>query len=137
GLFGQIHPAVVKNFDLSGEVYAAELSLDALFACGNNKKGYKPLPKFPAVTRDLALVCDESVLSGDIEAKIRAVAGEILEDVKAFDVYRSAALGENKKSIAYSLILRDPQKTLSDADIDPVVNNVLAALEADGITLRK
>jgi len=137
GVFGQLHPSTVKNFDMAGEVYAAEFSLKDLYACANGKKGYTPLPKFPAVSRDLALVCDESVLSGEIEGKIRAAAGEILEDVKAFDVYRSAALGENKKSIAYALILRDPQKTLTDADIDPVVKNILAALEEDGITLRK
>ena len=62
---------------------------------------------------------------------------EILEEIKAFDVYRSAALGENKKSIAYALTLRDAQKTLTDADIDPVVNKILTALVADGITLRK
>ena len=137
GVFGQIHPTAAKNFDLAGEIYGAELSLKDLFACAESKKEYKPLPKFPAVTRDLALVCDESVLSGEIEAKIRTVAGAILEDVKAFDVYRSAALGESKKSIAYSLTLRDPQKTLTDADIDPVVQDVLAALQADGITLRQ
>ncbi len=137
GVFGQLHPATVKNFELAGEVYAAELSLKDLFARADGKKGYKPLPKFPAVTRDLALVCDETVLSGEIERKIRAVAGEILEDVCAFDVYRSATLGEGKKSIAYSLTLRDPQKTLTDGDIDPVVNTILETLEKDGITLRK
>ncbi len=137
GVFGQLHPAAVKNFGLAGEVYAAELSLKDLFAAADGKKGYKPLPKFPAVTRDLALVCDESILSGEIEGKIRAAAGDLLEEIRAFDVYRSAALGENKKSIAYSLVLRDPAKTLTDADVDPVVNEVLAALEADGITLRK
>ena len=137
GVFGQIHPAVVKNFEMGGEVYAAEFSLANLFACKDAQKGYEPLPKFPAVTRDLALVCDEAVLSGDIEAKIRAVAGDLLEDVRAFDVYRSAALGENKKSIAYALTLRNPEKTLTDSDIDPVVNAVLQALEQDGITLRK
>ena len=137
GVFGQLHPAAVKNFGLAGEVYAAELSLKDLFAAADGKKGYKPLPKFPAVTRDLALVCDESILSGEIEGKIRAAAGDLLEEIRAFDVYRSAALGENKKSIAYSLVLRDPAKTLTDADVDPVVNEILAALEADGITLRK
>lgn len=137
GVFGQIHPTAAKNFDLAGEIYGAELSLKDLFACAESKKEYKPLPKFPAVTRDLALVCDESVLSGEIEAKIRTVAGAILEDVKAFDVYRSAALGESKKSIAYSLTLRDPQKTLTDADIDPVVQDILTALQTDGITLRQ
>ena len=137
GIFGQIHPAVVKNFDMNGEVYGAELDLNTLFACKNGKKGYTPLPKFPAVTRDLALVCDEQVLSGDIEAKIRAVGGDLLENICVFDVYRSAALGENKKSIAYSLTLRNPEKTLTDADIDPIVNAILEALAEDGITLRK
>ena len=137
GVFGQIHPTVVKNFEMNGEVYGAELALDALFSCRNGKKGYTPLPKFPAVTRDLALVCDESVLSGEIESIIRATAGDILEEIRAFDVYRSAALGENKKSIAYSLTLRNPEKTLTDADIDPVVNGVLEVLEQKGITLRK
>ncbi len=137
GLFGQLHPQAVKNCDLAGEVYAAELSLSALFAVAKGMKGYTPLPKFPAVTRDLALVCDESVLSGEIEEKIKAAAGEMLESVKAFDVYRSAALGENKKSIAYALAFRSAQKTLNDGDIDPAVNAILSALEEEGITLRK
>ncbi len=137
GVFGQLHPQAVKNSDLSGEVYAAELSLAALFAVAKGMKGYTPLPKFPAVTRDLALVCDEGVLSGEIEEKIKAVAGEMLESVKAFDVYRSAALGENKKSIAYALSFRSAQKTLNDGDIDPAVNAILTALEQEGITLRK
>jgi phenylalanyl-tRNA synthetase beta chain len=137
GVFGQIHPAAVKNFEMGGEVYGADFCLNALFAARNGKKGYTPLPKFPAVTRDLALVCDESVLSGEIEAVIRATAGEILEDIRVFDVYRSAALGENKKSIAYSLTLRNAEKTLTDGDIDPVIGAVLEALEAKGITLRK
>ena len=137
GVFGQLHPLTVKNFELAGEVYAAELSLADLFAVSGNTKGYTPLPKFPAVTRDLALVCDEAVLSGDIEEKIRTLAGDILEDVRAFDVYRSAALGEGKKSIAYALTLRDAEKTLQDSDIDPVISAILTGLEADGITLRK
>ncbi|MBQ2273062.1 MAG: phenylalanine--tRNA ligase subunit beta [Clostridia bacterium] len=137
GVFGQLHPMTVKNFELAGEVYAAELSLADLFAVSGNTKGYAPLPKFPAVTRDLALVCDEAVLSGDIEAKIRTLAGDVLEDVRAFDVYRSAALGEGKKSIAYALTLRDAEKTLQDSDIDPVISAILTGLEADGITLRK
>jgi len=137
GVFGQIHPTVVKNFEMGGEVYAAELSLDALFAGKNGRKGYSPLPKFPAVTRDLALVCDEAVLSGDIEAIIRTAAGDVLEDIRVFDVYRSAALGENTKSIAYSLTLRNPEKTLTDEDIDPVIGTVLDLLAKEGITLRK
>lgn len=137
GVFGQIHPSAVKNFGMSGEVYAAEFTLQALLDGRNGKKGYSPLPAYPAVSRDLALVCDESVLSGEIEAKIRAAAGEMLEDVRPFDVYRSDALGENKKSIAYSLTLRSAEKTLTDADIDPVIGAILSELEKDGITLRK
>ncbi len=137
GIMGQIHPTVVKNFEMGGEVYGAELSLQALFDSKSGIKGYTPLPKFPAVTRDLALVCEESVLSGEIEEKIRKTAGDVLEEIKAFDVYRSPTLGENKKSIAYSLTLRNPEKTLTDADIDPVVSKILTVLEQDGITLRK
>lgn len=137
GVFGQIHPAVVKNSGLSGEVFAAELSLDALFESVDPTKGYTPLPKFPAVSRDLALVCDEDVLSGDIIGQIRRLAGELLEDVRAFDVYRSDALGEHKKSIAYALTLRDPARTLQDADVDEVIARILDGLNKNGITLRQ
>lgn len=137
GVFGQLHPSVVKNYGISEEVYAAELEFAALYAAVDRNSGYSVLPKYPAVTRDLALVCDEQTLSGEIEAKIRNIAGSILEDVRAFDVYRSESLGADKKSIAYSLTFRDSGKTLQDSDIDPVIGTILSELEKDGITLRK
>ncbi len=136
-VFGQLHPAVSDNYGFDLPVFAAEIDTEYLLTIKNLEKEYKQLPKFPAITRDLAFVCDKELEAGALKTAIRKYAGNILEKVEIFDVYVDAKLGEGKKSMAYSLVLRAADKTLSDEDGDRVVKKVLSGLERDfGITLR-
>jgi phenylalanyl-tRNA synthetase beta chain len=132
-----VHPLVAKNYGLDCEVYCAELNFTKLFELRLPDPTYTPLPKYPSVTRDLALVCDEAVTVASCEDVINASAGKLLRGVKLFDIYRGVGVPEGKKSLAFSLELRADDRTLTDADSEAVVSKVLAAL-ADklGATLR-
>jgi len=136
GVFGEIHPTVLKNYEIGTKAYCATISMDTLFDCQVTDILYKPLPKFPAVTRDLALVCDESVPAGVIEKTISDAARKLIENITLFDIYRSEALGKDKKSLAFSLTLRSNEKTLTTEDADNAVKKILKALENIGVTLR-
>lgn len=129
GVLGEIHPDVTENYDIDVDCYVAELDLDALFEASNTNKSYKPLPKFPAVTRDIALLCDDSILVADIEETIRKAGGNLVEKVQLFDIYKGAQIPEGKKSIAYAIAYRDEKKTLEDKDIAKVHDKILKALE--------
>lgn len=136
-VLGQIHPKVAENFGFDLPVYAAELDTEALFEMRTADKQYKQLPKFPAITRDLAFVCDDALEAGSLIAAIKKYAGSNLEAVNVFDVFRSEKIGAGKKSMAYSLTIRGKDKTLSDADGDSLVKKVLEGLEKDfNVTLR-
>jgi len=137
GVFGQLHPQVQKNYGIGGEVYAAELDLKMLFSARDGVAEYRPIPKFPAVTRDLALVCEADVYSGDIEAKIKALAGKLLESIKVFDVYTGEQVQKGYKSIAYSLAFRSMDHTLTEEEIENTMKKILTGLEALGIELRR
>ncbi|MBO4725377.1 MAG: phenylalanine--tRNA ligase subunit beta, partial [Firmicutes bacterium] len=130
GIMGEIHPAVAKNFDIDEKVYICELMFEKFLTKAETDKHYSPLPKFPSTERDIALVVDEDVLVGDLENVIKANGGDILEDVKMFDVYRGPQVGFGKKSIAFNLVYRDPEKTLTDDDVKKVHDVVLAQLES-------
>ena len=95
----------------------------------NTEKAFTPLPKYPSMSRDLAFVVDEAMTVGEIEKVIRLAGGEILRDVKLFDVYRGPRVGENKKSVAFALTYRHDEKTLTDEDVAEVHNKVLEALK--------
>ncbi len=137
GVMGQIHPLVAQNYNTSAEIYTVELDVPALFAHKGGLTQYKPLAKFPAVSRDIALVCAESVTAAQLESCIRAGVGTLLESVELFDVYRSEQIGEGRKSMAYTITMRDPTRTLTDADADAAVSRALALLEKDtGAVLR-
>ncbi len=137
GVFGTIHPTVAGRYGLSGEVLAAELRMDALFAAIDPVKLYHPLPKFPASTRDIAVLVDNAVPAASMQAAIEKAAGAILESVKLFDVYKGKGIPEGKKSVAYSLSMRAPDRTLTDEECDKAMKNALAALEKDfGAALR-
>lgn len=133
---GQIHPTVCKNYDIGTEVFAAMIDLETLFENRLAERKYKPLPKFPAVSRDLALVCDDGLEVIKIENAIRAGCGKLLESVSLFDVYKGQQVGENKKSVAYTFLLRAPDRTLTDAETDKIVAKVLNKLSELGCTLR-
>ena len=129
GYMGQVHPLVAANYGLDCEVYCAELNFSKLFELKLPDATYVPLPKYPTVSRDLALVCDESVTVAEAENVIAAAAGKLLRNIRLFDIYRGVGVPEGKKSMAFSLELRADDRTLTDADSEGVVTKVLAALK--------
>ena len=137
GVFGQIHPLVAQNYGVDTELYCAELSFDALMdACGADAE-YVPLPKFPAVTRDIAVVCEEAVTVGALDECIRKGAKGLLKEVKLFDIYRGKGVDEGKKSVAFNLILRADDRSLTAEAADAEVKRILTALEQElGAVLR-
>ena len=137
GVVGQIHPNVAEHYDVDCELYAAELSFDALFASMGGRPVYQPLPKFPAVTRDIAVVCDEAVTVGALEECIRKGAKGLLKDCNLFDIYRGKGVAEGKKSVAFNLVLRADDRSLTGEEADEDVKSILATLEKElGAVLR-
>lgn len=131
GCFGQIHPLVARSYGIDGEIFAAELNFTALLSLQLPEKTYTPLPKYPAVTRDIAVVCDEAVTVAALSDCIRAAGGKLLRSVELFDIYRGKGIASGLKSAAFRLTLRADDRTLTDADSDGVVSAVLAALEKE------
>lgn len=137
GFFGEVHPDTAARFDMEGvRVYLAQLSLPALFAASTGKVLYKPLPRFPAVERDIALLCDEALPVAEIEQAIRAGGGKILEKVILFDVYQGKQIEAGKKSVAYNLIFRSAEGTLTDEQIDGVLHKIFKNLGQKDCILR-
>ena len=131
GVFGQIHPLVAANYGMDTEVYTAELSFDAMYEKRGDIPVYQPLPKFPAVTRDIAVVCDEAVTVGALEESIHRGAKGLLKDVSLFDIYRGPGVAIGKKSVAFNLVLRADDRSLTGEEADEDVQSILAALKAD------
>jgi len=137
GVFGQIHPLVAQNYGVDGELYCAELSFDALMAVRGADPVYKPLPKFPSVTRDLAVVCKEAITVGALESCIEKNAGNILAGIQLFDIYRGTHIAEGSKSVAFSLEFRAADRTLTDSDTEEAMTRILKGLESElGAILR-
>lgn len=137
GVMGQVHPLVAQNYGVDAQFYCAELELKELMAAKGADPEYVPLPKFPAVTRDIAVVCDEAVTVGALEDCIRKGAKGLLKDCKLFDIYRGKGVDEGKKSVAFSLVLRADDRSLTSEEADEDVKSILAALEKDlGAILR-
>ncbi len=137
GYMGQIHPLVARNYGMEQEVYCAEINFTQLLAHLQPAATYTPLPRHPAVTRDISIVCEEALTAGQAEDIISAAGGKLLRSVRLFDVYRGIGVPSGKKSLAFSLELRADDRTLTDADSDEVVQKILAALSAQcGATLR-
>ena len=142
--FGEVHPEVLMNYEINKRVYLAELNITKIVKYSRANKKYEEVPKFPAVERDIAIIVDESIEVGELEKAITKKCKKLLkgkkslEELKLFDIYRDAKLGENKKSVAYSLIFRDKTKSLSDDEINPVMEEVIKELEEKfGAELRK
>ena len=129
GYIGQVHPLVAKNYDIEGEIYCAEINFTELLSLRLPEPTYTPLPKYPTVTRDIAIVCDEAVTVGEAEAVITSAAGKLLRKIRLFDIYRGTGIAEGKKSLAFSLELRADDRTLTDTDSEQVISKVLGALE--------
>ena len=134
--FGEVHPDVAAAYDIAARIYVAEVDLQALFAIECPRTIYKALPRFPAVERDLALLCDAAMPVASIEKIIRQAGGKLLEQVQLFDVYQGAQIEAGKKSVAYSLKFRAADRTLSDEDIDPALSKIFAKLKENGCILR-
>ena len=137
GRFGQIHPLTARNYGVDAELYCAELTIKALEQVKGPDPEYVPLPKFPSVDRDIAVVCDKAVTVGELEACIRRGAKGLLKHVSLFDIYTGAGIPEGKKSVAFSLTLRADDRSLTSEEADADVKSILETLEHDlGAVLR-
>ncbi|HEX9007149.1 MAG TPA: hypothetical protein VF889_07635, partial [Bacteroidota bacterium] len=136
GQMGRVAEQVLARFGVEGEVFAAELNLQALRR--DVRKPFIPLPRFPKVRRDVAFTVDRSIHAGRVEEEIRAAGGELLIGVDVFDLYQGKELPEGKKSLAFALELMSREKTLTDAEIDAVVARVVRRVEETfGASLRR
>ncbi len=126
---GEVHPEVLDNYGIEKRAYLAEVNLSKVTKYSKVNKKYVEVPKFPAVERDIAIIVDEKVEVGQIEKIIIKKAKKLLEKMQLFDIYRNEKLGDNKKSVAYSLIFRDKNRTLSDEEINVVMENIIGELQ--------
>ena len=131
GVLGQIHPHVADNYGADCELYTAELQFDALYQCAGGKPLYRPLPKFPAVTRDIALLCSRSIPVAALEDCIRRGAKGLLKNVTLFDIYTGPGVPEDKKSAAFSLELRADDRSLTAEEADEDVKSILELLKPE------
>lgn len=129
GVFGQIHPSVAAQYGIDEEVYAAELQFDTLYENRGGMPVYHPLPKYPSVNRDIAVVCDKAITVAQLETCIRRGAAGLLKDVSLFDIYTGPGIALDKKSVAFNLVLRADDRSLTAAEADEDVNNILALLK--------
>ena len=133
GMIGKIHPSVTKD-----DVYVLEINLDELFTKKVGKMKYKEFPKFPSINKDIALVVDKKAVSKDIEKVIKSAGGSLLTNIEVFDVYTGVGVGIDKKSIAYSLTFSDMKKTLTDEEINGLMDKIIDAVSKKcGAELRK
>ncbi|MBR7082372.1 MAG: phenylalanine--tRNA ligase subunit beta [Oscillospiraceae bacterium] len=131
GVLGEVHPAVAKNYDVDTKMYVAELDFAALYECAGATPVYAPLPKFPATTRDLAVVCDTETTVGSLEKTIAAAGKPLLRGIELFDIYTGTGIPEGKKSVAFSLVMRSDTATLTDEEVDAVMENILECLKRE------
>ncbi len=136
GIVGELHPETLENYGIGVKAYAAKVNVTELLDIANAVKTYKPLPKFPAAVRDLAIVCDENLPVAELEKAIKRAVGNTLESVTLFDVYKGKQIAEGKKSVAYSIAMRSHEGTLTDEQSDAAVKRVLKELEKLGAELR-
>jgi len=137
GIFGEVHPAVLENFEIGIRSYVAMLDFNLLCNASNLNVKYKPLPKYPAVTRDISMLVNEQVMVKEIETVIKKCSGKLLEELKLFDVYKGKQIPEGMKSVAYSIVFRAADRTLTDEDVNHVFDKIVKALQENlGAQLR-
>lgn len=136
GIIGEIHPLVLKNYEIDVPLFMTVLDVDTLFNNREKEKTYKKLPKFPSVTRDLSFICDDDVSVMSLEKIIRSKCGNLCENVELFDVYKGEQIEKGKKSVSFSYTLRASDRTLSDEEINNINNKILSSFEKLGIFLR-
>ena len=136
GIFGELHPRTMENYGLSERTYVGKLDLPEIMENSQPQKKYKPLPKYPATTRDISVVCDDSIPVAELEKAITKAVGSILEKVTLFDVYKGEQIEKGKKSVSYSISMRSHEGTLTDEQADKAMDKVLKELSAIGAELR-
>jgi len=136
GIFGEVHPQVQENYGIGTKTYIGKFNIPEMMKCAVTEISYKPLPKFPASTRDLSVICDDNVPVAELEKAIKGAVGKILEKVTLFDVYKGQQIEEGKKSVSYSITMRSHEGTLTDEQADGAMKKVLKALSAIGAELR-
>ena len=127
GTLGQVHPSIAENYGLH-DVFTAELDFTSLLEHRADERVYVPLPRYPSIMRDIAVVCDISVSASELSDCILRSGGALLRHAKPFDVYTGSQVPDGKKSIAFSLTLRSEDQTLTDEHADNVIKNILSAL---------
>lgn len=137
GFLGEIHPEVADNYGIGERVYYADIDMRSVEAKADFDKKYKEIARFPASTRDISLVVDKSVMIGTMETAIIKRGGKLLESCSLFDIYEGEQVGEDKKSVAFSLVFRAGDRTLSDAEINEVMDKILTELAKLGAVLRQ
>lgn len=135
-MLGEVHPTVLDNYSIGTRCYVAQISFNALKENCDENKVYKSLPKFPATSRDLAFVCEKDIPVLSLEKLISSAVGKTLENISLFDVYEGTQVGDGMKSVAFSLRLRSPERTLTDEEADGAVKKAVKALEKIGVKLR-
>lgn len=136
GIIGEVHPLVCANYGINTRVYVGKFKLRKLFAMMDTQRSYVPMPKFPASTRDLALLCDDALPVMTMEKAIKAAAGKILEKIELFDVYKGSQIAEGKKSVAFNISMRASDRTLTDEEVNGAMSKILKALEELGAQIR-
>lgn len=136
-LIGEAHPAVCANYEMGTRAYLGRIDLAALFELADvSDRVYHPLPRFPASTRDLALLCDDSLPMLTIEKAVSKAIGKILESISLFDCYKGSQIPEGKKSLAFAISMRASDRTLTDSEVNAAMDKALAAVKALGCELR-
>ncbi len=137
GTFGEVHPRVLSNYNMDNASYVLEMDLKTLYTNADIERKYTEIPKYPSVTRDIAVLIDDAILVQDMETIFKKQGGNLLESYTLFDVYKGKQLSEGKKSVAYNLVYRNKEKTLTDKEVNKVHDKIVRTLEhVLGATLR-
>ena len=136
GYIGQLHPEVVDNYNMKGEVYVAVVDLPKLTALASFDRKYEGIAKFPASTRDLSMVMSKDIFVGQVEEVIKKYGGNLLENYELFDVYEGEQVGRGKKSVAYTMTFRAKDRNLEAGEVNAITDKIIAGLQKMGIELR-
>ena len=134
---GEVHPLVLKNFGIGERAYAAVVDLAELIAMPKGNVKYAGVPKFPSITRDISMTMKKQVLAGEVEAVISKKGGSLVESIELFDIYEGAQIMEGCKSLAYKIIFRAKERTLTDEEVSNTMDKIIKSLEEIGVVLRK
>ncbi len=137
GFLGEVHPETAQNYDIGTKAYVAVLDMPMLVSQSAFDTKYKGVAKFPAVTRDISLVMKKDILAGQVEEVIRKAGGKLLEKYQLFDIYEGENIGDDEKSLAYSIRFRASDRTLEEKDVKTVMDKILTKLDTLGVTLRQ